>query len=177
MKPILAAIPLCILVAGPASAQSAGEKTGVNSVIGIAPSTADFVTQAAASDMFEIQSSQLALQRSDAATKAFAQQMVNDHQKTTSELKSLVQSNKVPATLPTALDSSHQTMLDKLKGLQGKDFTSQYRSDQVSAHKEAVSLFQRYSGGKEDGALKTWAGTTLPILQHHLQMANELSSS
>jgi putative membrane protein len=61
MKQIIAAISLCILVAGPASAQSAGDKTGVNSVIGIAPSTADFVTQAAASDMFEIQSSQLAL--------------------------------------------------------------------------------------------------------------------
>jgi putative membrane protein len=178
MKQLIATLPLCLLLAGPAAAQSVGEKTGVNSVIGIAPSTADFVTQAAVSDMFEIQSSQLALERSDAATKTFAQEMVTDHQKTASELKSLVQSHKVPVTLPTALDRPHQSMLDKLKGLHGKDFTRQYHSDQVSAHEDAVSLFQRYSGSKEgDASLKTWAGTTLPELQHHLQMANELSSS
>ena len=32
-----------VLLAGPALAQSAGEKTGVNSALGIAPTTADFV--------------------------------------------------------------------------------------------------------------------------------------
>lgn len=44
----------CLLLAGPAFAQSASEKTGVNSVLGIAPKTADFVKEAATSDMFEI---------------------------------------------------------------------------------------------------------------------------
>ena len=50
--------------AGPTVAQSPGEKTGANSALGVSPSTADFVTQAAISDMFEIQTSQLALQQS-----------------------------------------------------------------------------------------------------------------
>ncbi len=40
--------------------------------------------------MFEIASSKLAVERGDDATKAFAQQMVPDHQKTTDELKALV---------------------------------------------------------------------------------------
>jgi putative membrane protein len=57
----------------PVLAQSVGEKTGVNSVIGITPSTQDFVTKAAQSDMFEIQSSKLALGSADSATKGFAQ--------------------------------------------------------------------------------------------------------
>jgi putative membrane protein len=34
-------------------AQSVGEKTGVNSMAGVAPSTQDFVTEAVQSDMFE----------------------------------------------------------------------------------------------------------------------------
>jgi len=51
-------------------------------------------------------------------------------------------------------------MLDKLKGLNGADFTKQYDKDQVSAHKDAVSLFQRYAKGGDDAALKDWAGKT-----------------
>ncbi|MET4792840.1 putative outer membrane protein [Bradyrhizobium japonicum] len=47
----------CVLLAGPALAQSLGEKTGVNSALGVAPTTADFVKEVAVSDMFEIESS------------------------------------------------------------------------------------------------------------------------
>ena len=76
----------CLLFAGPAFAQSASEKTGVNSVLGIAPKTADFVKEAATSDMFEIQSSRLAAERTQGNVQSFATQMVTDHTKTTSDL-------------------------------------------------------------------------------------------
>ena len=143
-----------------------GEKSGVNSLLGLSPSTADFVKEVG--DIFEIQASQLAAERADGPTKAFASQMITDHQKTSSELKAMVQD------IPTALDSSHQKMLDKLIGLNGADFTKQYQSDQVSAHKDAVSLFQRYTKGGDNAALKDWAGKTLPDLEQHLQMAQDL---
>jgi hypothetical protein len=55
--------------------------------------------------------------------------MVTDHQKTSSELKALVDGGKVKANLPTALDSEHQKMLDNLKAKSGKDFDQSY--DQV----------------------------------------------
>ncbi len=67
----IASLPLAL--AGPALAQSAAKKTGVNSLIGVAPKTEDFVQEAATSDMFEIESSKLALDRADAAMKTFAQ--------------------------------------------------------------------------------------------------------
>ena len=163
------------LAATPGFAQSIGEKTGVNSVLGVSPTTQDFVTEAAGSDMFEIQSSQLAAQRADGPTKAFATQMIADHEKTSTELKALVQAGTVKATVPTAMTASQQSMLDKLKGLNGADFTKQYHSDQVSAHKDAVSLFQRYAKGGENDALKSWTGKTVPALEHHLQMAQDLN--
>lgn len=62
MKTALAAAGLAILLASPVLAQSAAEKTGVNSVMGVAPKTEDFVTEAASSDMFEIESSKLAVE-------------------------------------------------------------------------------------------------------------------
>ncbi|WBL80602.1 DUF4142 domain-containing protein [Bradyrhizobium xenonodulans] len=167
----------CVLFAGPALAQSLGEKTGVNSVLGVAPATADFVKEVAISDLFEIESSKLAEQKGNAQEKTFAQRMVTDHTKTSGELKALVGDGKVEATLPTALDSSHQSKLDKLKNASGKDFTSDYNSYQVSAHEDAVSLFERYAKGGDNSALKDWAGKTLPALKHHLDMAKELGKA
>jgi putative membrane protein len=164
----------CILLVGPALAQSAGEKTGVNSALGISPTTADFVKEVAISDMFEVESNKLAQAKGNAPEKAFASQMVTDHTKTSTELKGLVSSGKVKAELPTALDSSHQSKLDKLKGADGKDFSSNFDSMQVSAHKDAVSLFERYAKRGDNPDLKNWAGKTLPALKHHLEMAQDL---
>ncbi|MEW6149754.1 MAG: DUF4142 domain-containing protein [Bradyrhizobium sp.] len=167
----------CMILAGPALAQSLGEKTGVNSALGVAPSTPDFVKQVAISDMFEIESSKLAEQKGNAQEKSFAKQMVTDHTKTSTELKGLVSDGKVQATLPTTLDSAHQSKLDKLKNATGKDFSSNYDSYQVSAHEDAVSLFERYANGGDNAALKGWAGKTLPALKHHLDMAKELGKA
>jgi len=150
-----------------------GEKSGVNSVLGVAPRTADFVTEAAESDMFEIQSSTLAASSTAGEVQGFAKQMIADHTKTTNDLTGLVRKTK--ASLPTAMSSSQQSMLDKLNGLTGDDFAKQYISYQVSAHKTAVSLFQRYANGGHNPQLKTWAARTLPTLQHHLDMANSLN--
>jgi putative membrane protein len=165
------------LATGPVPAQSMGEKSGVNSTLGIAPSTADFVKEVANSDMFELESSKLAQQKGNEKEKTFASQMIADHTKTSNELKGLVSAGKVKAELPTTLDSSHQSKLDKLKSANGKDFSSDFDSDQVSAHKDAVSLFERYAKGGDNADLKDWAGKTLPALKHHLDMAENLKKS
>lgn len=167
----------CVMLASPALAQSAAEKAGVNSALGVSPTTADFVKEVAISDLFEIQSNKLAQDKGNAAEKSFASQMVADHTKTSTELKGLISSGKAKAEVPTALDSSHQSKLDKLKGESGKDFSSDFNSMQVAAHKDAVSLFERYANGGDDPELKSWAGKTLPTLKHHLEMAQDLDKS
>ena len=159
-----------LVLAAPALAQSVGEKTGVNSALGITPHTSDFVRETAQSDMFEIQSSQLAVTKTQGPVQAFASLMVTDHTKTTDELKGLVQTTKFQ--LPTSMSSSQQSMLDKLQFLNGDEFSKQYMEDQVSGHKAAVSLFQRYAKGGHNPQLKAWAARTLPTIQRHLDMAN-----
>jgi putative membrane protein len=160
-----------LLLATSAMAQSVGEKTGVNALAGITPTTQDFVTEAAQSDMFELRSSKMALNSADGPTKAFAQKMIDDHTKTTEELKAVVNKGEAHATLPTAMSSSQQSMISKLIDLHGANFDQQYRSDQISAHKDAVSLFQRYGKSGEDAGLKDWAAKTEPALEQHLEMA------
>jgi len=132
-------------------------------------------TGAPAAQDFEIQSSQLALaKQADADTKPFAEKMVQDHQKTSSELKAMVDGGKVKATLPTALDSEHQKMLDELKSKSGKEFDSSYDQIQLKAHRDAVALFDAYAKGGDNPELKGWAGKTLPHLKEHLSMAEKL---
>lgn len=108
-----------------AMAQSAAESTGANSLLGVAPKTEDFVTEVSRSDLYEIESSKVALERGDTGVKVFAQQMVDDHQKTSGELKELIDSGKVKASLATAMSEDQQEDLDELKKLQDAKFVEQ----------------------------------------------------
>ncbi|MDR9771718.1 DUF4142 domain-containing protein [Rhizobium hidalgonense] len=139
--------------------------------MGVPPKTEDFVKEAATSDMFEIASSKLAVERGDDATKAFAQQMVTDHQKTTDELKALVSGGKVKATLPNAMTSDQQSMLDKLNGLQGTTSTSNI----IRTRKPPMKTPSISSSAMANPELKAWAASTRPALEHHLEMAKELN--
>ena len=168
------AIAGSLVLSSAAFAQSVGEKTGVNSTLGIAPTTADFVKQAATSDMTEIAASKIGQERGNAEEKAFAAQMITDHTKTSTELKGLVASGDVKADIPATLDNSSQSKVDKLKNAKAESFSSEFNAMQVSAHKDAVSLFERYAKGGDNPKLKDWAGKTLPALQHHLEMAQNL---
>jgi len=170
MKKALILAASCGLLTSIALAQSPGTRSGM-----AAPSAQEFVNKVAISDMFEIEASQLALAKQpDSDTKPFAEKMVTDHQRTSSELKGLVNGGKVKATLPTALDSEHQKLLNELKAKSGKEFDETYDRGQVKAHQDAVALFEAYAKGGDDAELKSWAAKTLPHLQEHLSMAQKL---
>ena len=177
MKRTLSIISLTsIFLSTAAFAQSAGEQTGVNSALGIAPKTVDFIKEAATSDMLEIEAAKIAEQKGNATEKKFAEQMITDHTKTSSELKQMV-SGDAKIALPTSLDDSSQKKLDKLRNAKPEDFAGEYDPMQVSAHKDATSLFERYAKGGDDPKLKDWAGKTLPALQHHLEMAQDMNKN
>ena len=172
MKTTMFGVALAAAFTSSVYAQSLGEKTGVNSALGITPKTEDFIKEAATSDMLEIEAAKIAQQKGNADEKKFADQMIADHTKTSTELRDLVPTD-MKSAMPTALDENSQKKLDKLKNTKPEDFASEYDPMQVSAHKDAVSLFERYAQGGEDPKFKDWAGKTLPALQHHLQMAQQ----
>src|ERR1700710_2297755 len=116
-----------MLLSTAAFAQSAGEKTGVNSVLGITPKTEDFIKEAAMSDMLEIETAKIAQQKGDADDKKFADMMITDHTKTSTELKGLTPAD-LKGAIPASLDASHQKKLDKLKDTKPEDFASEYDS-------------------------------------------------
>ncbi len=174
MKPFVLAAAIA-LATTPVLAQSVTEKTGVNTLLGVAPSTADFVTKTATSGLFEIAAGRLAVERGDPATKAFAEGMVRDHERLAGELKQLLEQQAVTVAIPTEMTEDQKAILAKLQELQGPEFSGRYHSDQVKAHADAVDLFQRYGEKGEQTEIRTWAASTLPTLQRHLDMAKELN--
>jgi putative membrane protein len=176
MKKAILAFALAAILSSPASAQSVGEKSGVNSALGIAPKTEDFIREVAMSDMTEIEAAKIAQQKGNADEKKFAEMMLTDHTKTSSELKSMVPA-EMKGEIPTGLDDASQKKLTKLRDAKPEDFATEYDPMQVSAHKDAVSLFERYAKGGENSQLKEWAGKTLPALRHHLEMAQALDKN
>jgi len=155
----------CILLGSPAIAAT----------VRVSPMTRDFVRNVAVSDMFEIRSSTIAEDKLSGFDKGFADQMIADHTKTTDELTAQAKEDNIP--IPDTMDGAHQRMLNKLRGLNGDAFKKQYFTDQVSAHKDAVALFERYGKRGDDAKLKDWATRTLPTLQHHLEMAQGFDRS
>ena len=134
--------------------------------------TQAFVTKAAEGGMFEIQSSQLALKKSqDKDVRDFAQRMIDDHGKADDRLKSLAKNERVPSSL----DPEHQQMLSRLAGENGSSFVDQYKQMQVSAHHQAIDAFQAYAKTGQDPALRDFAQQTLPTLNEHLQMAQQIT--
>jgi putative membrane protein len=113
MRKIVIALTLLADFTVPALAQSVGEKTGVNSVLGIAPKTEDFIKEAAMSDLTEIEAAKIPQQKGNADEKKFAEMMIADHTKTSTELKSMVPDN-LKAAVPAALDDASQKKVAKL---------------------------------------------------------------
>jgi len=121
------------------------------------------------SDSFEIQSSQLARQRSrNPAIRSFAQRMIRDHSMTSQALG-------VPVGSAVALDARHASMLNQLASTSGGTFDALYGQMQIMAHQEAVGMFAAYAQGGTDPAMRTFAQQVLPSLQMHLMMAQRLS--
>jgi putative membrane protein len=139
--------------------------------------TADsaFMKTAAMDGMAEVEHGKLAAQNAASSdVKQFGQRMADDHGKANTELKGLASQKNV--TLPTELDAKHKTMQEKLSKLNGSAFDRAYMVHMVTAHKEAVALFQREAKSGKDAETKAFAEKTLPILQEHLKIAQDLSA-
>lgn len=134
-----------------------------------------FANTAAASDMFEIESSKLAADKaSSAEVKRFAQNMIKMHTDSTAKLKAAAAAASPAITPDPALNPMQQTTLDMLKGKSGADFDTAYAKAQVDAHQMTLDALKDYSATGDVPALKAFAGEMIPVVTGHLNMAKGL---
>lgn len=140
----------------------------------VGPVDQQFAMQAAASDQFEIQSSQAALQQTRSPrVRQFAQRMIDAHTQTTQQLSQIASDKGMP--LQPALEPQQQQMVSDLQSRRpGPAFDRAYLHDQVVGHQAAVEVFQNEIANGSDPELKAFAQQTLPAIQNHLRDARRL---
>ena len=141
MKPILTLfLAASLLAASPLVAQAR-----------MAQPAAPEARKAAASNLFEIQSSRLALQRSRNPTvRRFAGRMIADHTALAARMNAMLARNGMRPP-PPVLDGQ-----------------------QLDAHVQAVNLLSRYERHGANPVLRSAAANALPIVEQHLAMVRQM---
>lgn len=178
---------------GPAAGSGTADKAAAKSPAAPADKSADksttkaggklaradvaFLKQAAQNGHAEVESSKLAVTKaSNTQVKGFAQQMVDDHTKANEELAALAASKGVD--VPKEPSVAQKAKMKMLSSADGANFDKRYADAMgVAAHQDTVKLFQKAAASATDPDVKAFAAKSLPTLQHHLQMAQELKAT
>ncbi len=155
--------------------------SGLMLVAGAALANADamdlkFAKMAAQGGIFEVKSSQIALQKSqNPQVLNVAKRMVKEHSAANAELKTVAQDNKM--TLPADTDPMHKAVISKISGLSGAAFDKAYMGSQEKAHTDTVGLFEKEISMGKNAGLTAFASKNLPEIEDHTKMIYQVGSN
>ncbi len=158
---------------GLASASTLGAPAGPR-----AATAADYVRIALASDLFEIESSRLALERArNPAVREFAQMLITDHTRSTEALGAAAQAAEpsVAMTQP-ALDPQQRQIVEGLRTAGEGAFDQLYLQGQVQAHQQTLAALQDYARTGTVPSLRQHASSTAAPVEQHLTRARQLAA-
>ena len=134
----------------------------------------NFAISAANGGMAEVAMGQVAITNGfSQRVKDFGSMMVKEHSEAGEKLKKLASSKNI--TLPATLSDKEQKHVADLQKKTGKDFDKLYMNMMLDDHKTDIKEFQKASTDCKDPDLKSFAMTTLPTLQKHLDSARAIS--
>ena len=123
--------------------------------------------------MSEVELGQLAKQKgASESVKSFGDRMVRDHKKTGDELKTIAASKG--ATIPADLTHGEKSTMEKLQKANGAEFDREYSAAMVKDHRSDVKAFKDAAEDVKDPDLKAFAQKTVPTLEEHLRMAEDM---
>lgn len=174
MKYLLPAILAVFALAGLAGPSEARMNPSKAQTKMRAMSPEEFAKRAAASNQFEIASSQLALDKSkNDEIRRFAQRMIEDHTKLSDRLKTTLQQANLPEAA-VQLSPALQAQLNKLRSQKEAAFDRTYAADQRKDHVQVLHLLENYAKRGDNTALKEFASNGIPLIKEHLKLAEGL---
>ncbi|MBD8753869.1 DUF4142 domain-containing protein [Pseudomonas coleopterorum] len=136
----------------------------------------DFVEDASAKGVAEVEAGKLALEKGTAAdVKTFADMMVKDHTAANQKLKALAYKKNIDVSDDAELLDKAKAMILELRT--AKSFDQAYANNQVKAHEATIEIFEDEIKNGEDAELKAFATETLPKLKAHLVEAKKLAAA
>jgi putative membrane protein len=100
--------------------------------------------------------------------------MVKDHTTALDQLQELAQAKNL--NFNDNLTDDAKTLQTKLSSDTGKQLDKDYMDDMVEDHQKDVQEFTDRSQNAKDPDVKQWASKTLPILQKHLEKAQQINA-
>jgi putative membrane protein len=144
-----------------------------------APSDADkqFVRWAIETNNAEIAAAHLALgQAAGSDVKHFAQTMIHDHTLLNDQMNPIAQKLDV-VVVPGEVSAKDAALAAQLKDLRGMAFDLQYIAAMVQGHQAALQQVQTEASNGQDPQVKAAAQKAEPVIQKHLQMAQQMASA
>lgn len=136
---------------------------------------AQYLVEAAATDLQEIEIGKLAQQKSsDQDVKAFGKMLEEDHMKSSAEVKKLAQIKSI--SLPGTLTKDGQKMYEELDEKTGLDFDRKFAEMMVDGHQKAIDKMSKAAEGASDEEIRAWASSKIPTLTGHLEHAKSLKA-
>lgn len=130
----------------------------------------DFMVAAANSDLFEIQTGQIASGKGTLSeVREFAQHLVLDHTSSSQELRTLANQKKI--TVADSLSEDKRAIRMRLSGESGVAFDKDFMDVQITAHDEAINLYEQATREIQDPDIRNFATKTLPLLHQHREHA------
>lgn len=119
----------------------AGAAVGTGGVAVNTKDDGDFVRDVAMMNMTAVELSRTALTKATAPdVKAFAQQLIDDHEAAANKLKSVASENSIE--WPGQLDEKHKKDADELAKKQGADFERDYVEAMVHRHQDLAAKLE-----------------------------------
>lgn len=135
-----------------------------------------FVTEAAKGNMGEIRLGETAQQQAESQeVREFGQRLVEDHRKANEQLRSIATANHIP--WPTSIKEEHRELATTLTDLSGQRFDQKFMQEMVKDHQKDVEKYEKMTNQIQDQQLEQYVQDTLPVLQQHLQRAQEIQGS
>lgn len=135
-----------------------------------------FMKEAARGGLAEVRMGQIGLSNGESQpVKDFSQRLVDDHTKANQELEKLA--IKKGITLPDSVSEQHKSMLQHLESLKGREFDAAFQQHAVQDHQKDIEKFKTASAKAKDPEIRSFAEKTLPVLQRHLEAAQNLSGA
>ena len=129
---------------------------------------AEYVTAAGASDLYEITSSKVVLETTqDPKLRAFAQMMIQDHTKSTADVKAAAARSRVKVP-PAKLNPLQQELVTELRAERGPARDAAYIAQQKASHGQALNVQKAYAMEGTAPVLKTTAAAIVPVVEHHV---------
>jgi len=135
-----------------------------------------FVRQAVAGGIAEVQFGQLAVQKSAGEeVRSFGQKMVDDHTAFNNEMESVADS--IGVMLPKHMNKSDQAEYEKLQGMSGTDFDTEYLTLMVKNHHKDLREFRLEAASTQDPGLRDAVARGQKVIHDHMVMVDSLARS